>query len=51
MSAISETFNRGRNISEFWDILPNFSFSTCEKKHIICNKNGMGELPHELQND
>ena len=30
MSAISETYNRGRNILELADILPNVSFVTCE---------------------
>ena len=30
MSAISETYNRGHNISELADILPNVSFTASE---------------------
>ena len=35
-----------------FDVLPNFSFTTSEKRSaIVSNKQGVHELPHELPND
>ena len=36
MSAVTETYNRGHNISELVDILPNVSFTKSEMERDCC---------------
>ena len=51
MSAISGTYNRGHNILEFVDILPNASFTKSETEIIIINKCDKYELTDDLLNN
>ena len=53
MSAISETYNRGQNVLELADILPNVMFLSQQVNWsvIIANKNGKYELTYVLPND
>ena len=53
MQNVKENFsdNLGHNVLRLFDVLPNFSFITCETNRDISNKHGIYKLPDELPND